>query len=213
MADFVRPGATLKRARTKTLEIAYEDSGPESGLPVLLMHGFPYDPRAYDDMVPPLGRGRLPRHRALSARLRPDAVPLGPDAALRPAGGARPGSPRPHGCAAHPHRAARRLRLGRARCLRRLGAVAGAGARPRHRRRLQHPEHRGLGRAGGAGSRTPDVVPVLLPHRARPRRAHQEPRCAVQAVVAAVVADLEVRRRDLPAHARRRSTIPISSTS
>ena len=43
--------ATLKRIRTKTLEIAYEDSGPESGVPVLLMHGFPYDPRAYDDVV------------------------------------------------------------------------------------------------------------------------------------------------------------------
>ena len=54
VTDFVRPGATLKRARTKTLEIAYEESGPESGLPVLLMHGFPYDPRAYDGMVPPL---------------------------------------------------------------------------------------------------------------------------------------------------------------
>jgi pimeloyl-ACP methyl ester carboxylesterase len=44
----------LKRARTKTLEIAYEDSGPPAGHPVLLMHGFPYDPRCYDDMVPPL---------------------------------------------------------------------------------------------------------------------------------------------------------------
>ena len=46
--------ATLKRIRTKTLEIAYEESGPEAGMPVLLMHGFPYDPRAYDDVVPPL---------------------------------------------------------------------------------------------------------------------------------------------------------------
>jgi pimeloyl-ACP methyl ester carboxylesterase len=44
----------LKRARTNTLEIAYEDSGPEAGFPVLLMHGFPYDPRCYDDVVPPL---------------------------------------------------------------------------------------------------------------------------------------------------------------
>ncbi len=49
------PGTTLlKRTRTPTLEIAYEESGPETGLPVLLMHGFPYDPRAYDDVVPPL---------------------------------------------------------------------------------------------------------------------------------------------------------------
>jgi pimeloyl-ACP methyl ester carboxylesterase len=44
----------LKRARTNVLEIAYEESGPESGFPVLLMHGFPYDPRAFDDVVPPL---------------------------------------------------------------------------------------------------------------------------------------------------------------
>src|SRR5260370_25962999 len=44
----------LKRARTNVLEIAYEDSGPETGFPVLLMHGFPYDPRAFDEVVPPL---------------------------------------------------------------------------------------------------------------------------------------------------------------
>jgi len=44
----------IKRIRTNTLEIAYEESGPETGVPVLLMHGFPYDPRAYDDVTPPL---------------------------------------------------------------------------------------------------------------------------------------------------------------
>ena len=44
----------LKRARTNVLEIAYEESGPETGFPVLLMHGFPYDPRAFDEVVPPL---------------------------------------------------------------------------------------------------------------------------------------------------------------
>src|SRR5258708_25942437 len=46
--------AMLKRARTSVLEIAYEESGPEAGFPVLLMHGFPYDPRAFDAVVPPL---------------------------------------------------------------------------------------------------------------------------------------------------------------
>jgi pimeloyl-ACP methyl ester carboxylesterase len=46
--------ATLKRIRTRALEIAYEESGPQTGVPVLLMHGFPYDPRAYDDVVPRL---------------------------------------------------------------------------------------------------------------------------------------------------------------
>jgi pimeloyl-ACP methyl ester carboxylesterase len=43
-----------KRVQTSVLEIAYEDSGPADGVPVLLMHGWPYDPRTYDDMVPPL---------------------------------------------------------------------------------------------------------------------------------------------------------------
>jgi pimeloyl-ACP methyl ester carboxylesterase len=53
---FSQPAANpmLKRARTSTLEIAYEDSGPEAGFPVLLMHGFPYDPRCFDEVVPPL---------------------------------------------------------------------------------------------------------------------------------------------------------------
>src|SRR5262249_11903888 len=46
--------AMLKRARTSVLEIAYEESGPEAGFPVLLMHGFPYDPRAFDEVAPPL---------------------------------------------------------------------------------------------------------------------------------------------------------------
>jgi pimeloyl-ACP methyl ester carboxylesterase len=41
----------LERVRTATLEIACEDSGPRDGPPILLMHGFPYDPRAYDDVV------------------------------------------------------------------------------------------------------------------------------------------------------------------
>jgi pimeloyl-ACP methyl ester carboxylesterase len=40
--------------RTPVLEIAYEESGPTDGTPVILLHGFPYDPRAYDDVVPPL---------------------------------------------------------------------------------------------------------------------------------------------------------------
>ena len=34
--------------RTPTLEIAYEASGREAGVPVVLLHGFPDDPRAYD---------------------------------------------------------------------------------------------------------------------------------------------------------------------
>jgi pimeloyl-ACP methyl ester carboxylesterase len=59
--------APIKRVRTSTLEIAYEDSGPASGVPVLLMHGFPYDPRAYDEVVP---RIVAAGHRAIVPYLR-----------------------------------------------------------------------------------------------------------------------------------------------
>ncbi len=44
----------VRRVRTGVLEIAYEESGPPGGFPVLLLHGFPYDPRAYDEVTPPL---------------------------------------------------------------------------------------------------------------------------------------------------------------
>jgi pimeloyl-ACP methyl ester carboxylesterase len=40
--------------RTDTLEIAYEAHGPGSGPPVILLHGFPYDPRCFDEVAPPL---------------------------------------------------------------------------------------------------------------------------------------------------------------
>jgi pimeloyl-ACP methyl ester carboxylesterase len=41
-----------KLIRTDALEIAYEESGPADGVPVILLHGWPYDPRTYDDVVP-----------------------------------------------------------------------------------------------------------------------------------------------------------------
>jgi pimeloyl-ACP methyl ester carboxylesterase len=44
----------ITRARTPTLEIAYEHSGPADGAPVVLLHGFPYDPRVFDGVVPVL---------------------------------------------------------------------------------------------------------------------------------------------------------------
>jgi pimeloyl-ACP methyl ester carboxylesterase len=46
--------AVISSVRTPVLEIAYEESGPRDGSPVILLHGFPYDPRAYDAVVPPL---------------------------------------------------------------------------------------------------------------------------------------------------------------
>ncbi len=40
--------------RTATLEIAYEESGLAEGPPVVLLHGFPDDPHAWDDIAPAL---------------------------------------------------------------------------------------------------------------------------------------------------------------
>jgi pimeloyl-ACP methyl ester carboxylesterase len=39
------------RVKTSVLEIACEQSGPADALPVLLLHGFPYDVRSFDDVV------------------------------------------------------------------------------------------------------------------------------------------------------------------
>lgn len=46
------PDSTRKQVRTPTLEIAYEQAGPAAGVPIFLLHGWPYDPRCYDEVVP-----------------------------------------------------------------------------------------------------------------------------------------------------------------
>ena len=46
--------AAHKHIHTATLDVAYEESGSADGTPVLLLHGWPYDPRCYDEVVPPL---------------------------------------------------------------------------------------------------------------------------------------------------------------
>ena len=46
--------AAIKHIRTSTLDVAYEESGAADGNPVFLLHGWPYDPRCYDEVVPPL---------------------------------------------------------------------------------------------------------------------------------------------------------------
>ena len=40
--------AQILHARTPLLDVAYETGGPESGAPVLLLHGWPDDVRTYD---------------------------------------------------------------------------------------------------------------------------------------------------------------------
>src|SRR5471032_262166 len=42
------------KIRTDVLEIAYEAHGPTDGPPVILLHGYPYDPRCFDEVAPAL---------------------------------------------------------------------------------------------------------------------------------------------------------------
>jgi pimeloyl-ACP methyl ester carboxylesterase len=44
----------IKRIRTSVLDVAYEEHGSSAGTPVILLHGWPYDPRDYDKVAPPL---------------------------------------------------------------------------------------------------------------------------------------------------------------
>jgi pimeloyl-ACP methyl ester carboxylesterase len=50
----IRGMADIRTARTPVLDIAYEEAGPPDGPPVVLLHGFPYAPRAFDAVVPVL---------------------------------------------------------------------------------------------------------------------------------------------------------------
>jgi len=51
--------AELVQIRTPVLDAACEVSGPEHATPVVLLHGFPYDPRSFDQVVPILNGAGL----------------------------------------------------------------------------------------------------------------------------------------------------------
>jgi len=57
----------IRTVRTNILEIAYHEAGPATGVPVILLHGFPDDAHAYDGVAPILAKAG---HRALSVYLR-----------------------------------------------------------------------------------------------------------------------------------------------
>jgi pimeloyl-ACP methyl ester carboxylesterase len=50
----------VKHIRTSVLDVAYEESGIAEGVAVFLLHGWPYDPRDYDTVIPLIaGRCRI----------------------------------------------------------------------------------------------------------------------------------------------------------
>ena len=44
----------VRMVRTPVLDVGYEESGDRAGFPIILLHGFPYDVRAWDGVVPAL---------------------------------------------------------------------------------------------------------------------------------------------------------------
>ena len=57
-----QPGAPANAARVRTIDtsvlrIGFEESGSPQGFPIVLLHGFPDDVRAWDGVVPPLVSG------------------------------------------------------------------------------------------------------------------------------------------------------------
>jgi pimeloyl-ACP methyl ester carboxylesterase len=59
--------AQTRTVETPVLSIGYEETGSPGGFPVILLHGFPDDVRAFDDVVPPLVKAG---HRTLVPYLR-----------------------------------------------------------------------------------------------------------------------------------------------
>ena len=57
----------VKTVRTPVLDIGYHESGPATGFPVLLLHGFPDDAHAYDRVAPVLAQAG---YRAFAIYLR-----------------------------------------------------------------------------------------------------------------------------------------------
>lgn len=58
---------SVKIAQTPVLNIGYEEHGDAAGFPIILLHGFPYDIRSFDGVVPPLVEAG---HRVLVPYLR-----------------------------------------------------------------------------------------------------------------------------------------------
>jgi pimeloyl-ACP methyl ester carboxylesterase len=62
-----RATPSTQMIQTPALNIGYEDSGDRQGVPVILLHGFPDDVRAWDEVAPPLVKAG---HRVLVPYLR-----------------------------------------------------------------------------------------------------------------------------------------------
>ena len=183
----------MKTVEAGVLSVAYHEAGPAHGKPVFLLHGFPYDIHAYDDVVPILVAADC---RVIVPYLRG----YGPTGFLSTA------TPRSGQQAVLAHDLIALMDAlaipsavlagydwgGRAACIvaalwpeRAGGLVTGNGYNIQNIAAATKP-------ADPVG-RTSILVSILLPQRARPCRARAEPLRLLQAVVAALVAELDLR--------------------
>ena len=187
--------------RTPTLEIAYEARGPPTAFAVILLHGFPDDVRAFDDVAPPWP----PRATACWSLCAGMAL-RGFSTEPRPAWPSRPPSARTSSISSP-----------RSICARRAGGVRLGWPGRVHRR---HPRAR---RACGRWS--PSAATTCRTRSAPPRPAHADQERAnwyqwyfntergrrgpgeesprdLPAALGGLVAGLALRRGDLRAHRR-----------
>ncbi len=86
--------AHLELVRTSVLDIGYEQSGPHDAYPVVLLHGFPYDPRAFDEVALLLNRAGFRTIVPYLRGYRRHAISFSRYDAIRRAGCPGAGSPR-----------------------------------------------------------------------------------------------------------------------
>ena len=67
IAAMAKAQPTVRSVQTPVLDIAYEESGNPQGFPIVLLHGFPDDVHAFDNVAPPLAKAG---HRVLVPYLR-----------------------------------------------------------------------------------------------------------------------------------------------
>ena len=131
----------LKHIATDLLDIAYDEQGDADGWPVVLLHGFPYDIHAYEEVAPRLtsqgARVITPYLRGYGPTrfLAPTTLRSGQQAALasRPVSATR--------CTSDWPGHARRIRLGRPGGMHRGSALSVESAGTGFGQRLQHPEY------------------------------------------------------------------------
>ncbi len=185
-----------KTMRTRLLEIAYLESGPPDGVPVILLHGWPSDVHDWDGVAPALAAAAIACWcRGCAATARPVLDPATPRSGQQAALGA---DVRDFMDALGIGQAvlAGYDWGGRAACVvaalwpervRALVTINGYAIQ-----NIAACGAAGIGRTG-----TSLLVPMVFPYRARPCRPGAEPARDRAAAVAAVVAELAVRRCDV----------------